>query len=56
MRLEQERYTVVFTDNADFMTDGEGRTATFNTPHDAELAGIDSGRDYEVVNLLTEEG
>ena len=52
MRFEQDRFTVVYRDTADYMTDGEGGTATFPTIHDAELAGIDSGREYDVVNMF----
>ena len=52
MRFEQDKYAVVYNDTADYMTDGYGTTATFETPGEAERAGIDSGRDYYVVDMF----
>ena len=52
MRFEQDKYAVVYNDTADYMTDGYGTTAVFDTEHDAELAAIDTGREYTIVDMF----
>lgn len=50
--FETPQYAVVYNDTADYMTDGYGTTAVFDTEHDAELAAIDTGREYTIVDMF----